>query len=449
MDTLRPPIVPPHAAMQNTPLKLRTTSVPTSGKIFKVEDVNHDLLVELDDATIDEGTLNTPSHFVLNQSNQMLPRVAQSIPSAGNSQLQIMSLALGNEKLYRNGFWDPMEVPNMLRSQPTTALNANTSTSSLRVRQSHLHSSQQRHTNTGPRHVTVQRSILGTSQEETIKGTFVPTAGSKEECIAKWLNRITDALLGLIPKNAVPSPTIPATTATNKIITCSATCRPQCYWSSETSCKPIKDSLMPWKPDVVLREKDSPIVFGPQPEFSWKDVMSFVELSSTPYSNSEDVKTVRNNVMCKVYAVFASQPGRRFLFALSIANKQLRVHMFDRSGVVHSHCRACSTAERTATNIVQAPIAHAHRAPRAPRSSCLCSPLLALAPTAPCSRCLLLRCLLLRCLLLRCLLLTHAACSLCSCSLLPAPAPAPAPCSSLLLALLALALMLPSLTAPF
>ena len=102
MDTLRPPIVPPRAAMQNTPLKLRTTSVPTSGKIFKVEDVNRDLLVELDDATIDEGALNTPSHFVLDQSNQMLPRVAQSIPSAGNSQLQITSLALGNEKLYRN-----------------------------------------------------------------------------------------------------------------------------------------------------------------------------------------------------------------------------------------------------------------------------------------------------------------------------------------------------------
>ena len=72
----------------------------------------------------------------------------------------------------------------------------------------------------------------------------------------------------------------------------------------------------------------------------------------------------------------------------------------------HRRCKACSTAERTATNIVQAPIARAHRAPHAPCSSCLCSPLLAPAPTAPCSRCLLL---------------THAACPLCSCSLLPAP----------------------------
>ena len=76
-----------------------------------------------------------------------------------------------------------------------------------------------------------------------------------------------------------------------------------------------------------------------------------------------------------------------------------------------SRCRACSTTERTATNIVQAPIAHAHCAPRAPHSSCLCSLLLAPALTAPCSRCSLSRCLL----------LTHA------------PAPAPCSCSFSLL----------------
>ena len=49
-----------------------------------------------------------------------------------------------------------------------------------------------------------------------------------------------------------------------------------------------------------------------------------------------------------------------------------------------ARCRACSTAERTATNIVIAPIACAHRA--APCSSCLRSS----APRAPCSSCSLL-----------------------------------------------------------
>ena len=97
---------------------------------------------------------------------------------------------------------------------------------------------------------------------------------------------------------------------------------------------------------------------------------------------------------------------------------------------VPGRCRACSTAERTATNIIQAPIARVHRAPCAPCSSRLCSPLL-----------------------LPSLLLPAPA----PCAPAPAPAPcapAPAPCSSLLLALLALALLaltlvLPSLAAPF
>ncbi|KAI6009977.1 hypothetical protein BKA83DRAFT_4093586, partial [Pisolithus microcarpus] len=40
--------------------------------------------------------------------------------------------------------------------------------------------------------------------------------------------------------------------------------------------------------------------------------------------------------MRKAYAVFASQPGRRFLFALSIAGQKFRAHMFDHSGVIHS-----------------------------------------------------------------------------------------------------------------
>ena len=74
-------------------------------------------------------------------------------------------------------------------------------------------------------------------------------------------------------------------------------------------------------------------------------------------------------------------------------------------------CRACSTAEHTATNIIQALIARTHHAPHAPHSSCLCSllllpsllllmlvlpaphlhsllsPLLTCTPCSPCSSC--------------------------------------------------------------
>ena len=91
-------------------------------------------------------------------------------------------------------------------------------------------------------------------------------------------------------------------------------------------------------------------------------------------------------------------------------------------------CRACSTAECTATNIIQAPIAHA---PRAPRSSRLCSllllPLLLLpapAPFAPapcsCSSC--------SCSCSSC----SCSCSLCLCLCSLLFAHAPFACSSLL-----------------
>ena len=87
-------------------------------------------------------------------------------------------------------------------------------------------------------------------------------------------------------------------------------------------------------------------------------------------------------------------------------------------------CRACSTPERTAINIVIAPIARAHRAAPhtpAPCSCSSCSPLLMLVLSAPCSCS--------HCSLSRCLLLTHAApcscslrsCSSCSCSCARAP----------------------------
>ena len=127
--------------------------------------------------------------------------------------------------------------------------------------------------------------------------------------------------------------------------------------------------------------------------------------------------------------------------------------------VALGRCRACSTAERTATNIVQAPIARAHRAPRAPLllllCSCSCSsrscapaphaPVLLLltlllpAPRtqcAPFAHCSLLLALVLPSLAAPRTCAPFAPCSLRSCSLrsllpsllLPAPAPT-APCS--------------------
>ena len=144
-----------------------------------------------------------------------------------------------------------------------------------------------------------------------------------------WLNEVTEALQAFIPTGTVLGRIIPDNLV--KVTRCST--RTSCVWSWETSCKPIKDGPLVSKPDVVLRERPP---FGPQPEFSWKDVISFVELTSTTYSNSSSTGTIRNSIMRKAYTIFASQPGRHFLFALSIASQDLHVHMFDRSGVVHS-----------------------------------------------------------------------------------------------------------------
>ncbi|KAI5993198.1 hypothetical protein EDD15DRAFT_2196640 [Pisolithus albus] len=277
MDISCPPMHVRYAVMQNSPLKLKTTSVPMTGKFFRVQDANQHLLVELQGATIDEQLLKTRSHYILDRCEKMLPAITKHIPQADvNLPLSISSLQNGDEFLYCNGCWEPMDLPQILR------LSESPSTTLSQPRRNH------------PRHEAVQRHIPGTSQEEAVEGTFLPTAGSEEWQVAKWLNKLALAVWAFIPGS-------PSTA-----------------------------------PDVVLQEDSLGHAFGPQPELSWKDVISFMELMSGTYSLSDDIGTVRNAVMCKAYAVFASQPGRRFLFALSIAGQKFHAHMFDRSGVIHS-----------------------------------------------------------------------------------------------------------------
>ena len=174
----------------------------------------------------------------------------------------------------------------------------------------------------------MQRCIPGTSQEETIVGTFLPTAGSEEQHVASWLNKITCALEAFVPPPPLPN--------TVRAVTHSLTAKHHHVWSSETSHKLITVNLLPLKPDLVLQESTE-LAFGPQQEFSWKNVISFMELTSSAYSHSDNMKTVHNGVMRKAYAIFASQPNQHFLFAMSIARQEFCAHMFDHAGVVHTH----------------------------------------------------------------------------------------------------------------
>ncbi|KIK20320.1 hypothetical protein PISMIDRAFT_13073 [Pisolithus microcarpus 441] len=290
------------------------------GKFFRVQDVNQDLLVELQGATINEQLLITWSHYILDCCEKMLPVIMKHIPQADvNSLLSISSLQNGDEFLYCNGCWEPVDLPQILR------LSESLSTTLSQPRWNR------------PRREAVQRHIPRTSQEEAVEGTFLPTASSEEWQVAKWLNKLALAMWAFIPGS--PSTVVLGSTVTHRRITCSTAAlhgMNRCLWFAESSCKPIKDNLMSWKPDMVLREDSLGRAFRPQPELSWKDVISFMELTSGTYSLSDDIGTVCNAVMCKAYAVFASQPGRWFLFALSIAGQKFRTHMFDRSGVIHS-----------------------------------------------------------------------------------------------------------------
>ena len=151
--------------------------------------------------------------------------------------------------------------------------------------------------------------------------------GSEEQQVATWFNKITSALEPFIP---------PVPTSSDKVLTRSAMVISLRSWSSETSRKLVKDALMAWKPDIIIQEKLAPGVHGPQPEFSWSSIIFFIKLTLTPYSSSDSSGTIRAAVTRKAYTTFVSQPNRRFVFALSIADQKHHAYMFDRSRAVHS-----------------------------------------------------------------------------------------------------------------
>ncbi|KAI5986053.1 hypothetical protein EDC04DRAFT_2913519 [Pisolithus marmoratus] len=308
MDIPSPSMPVWYVATQNTPLKLKTTLVPTMGRFFKAEDVNQDLLVELQGATIDEPLLDNHSHYILAQCNKMLPMIMECIPQAdANSLLMIRLLKNGDNFLYCSGCWEPTEIPHMLRATPLPSTGSSQSQCGCSGRPSH---SKQSHSNSGLRHETVQRHIPGASQQEAIEGTFLPTSGSEEWHVTRWLNVITSALQAFIP--AMAGTAILGPVVTHRRVVHSAAALHSLnhhLWFSEASSKLIKDNLMPWKPDLVLQEDSPGHAFGPQPELLWKDIISFMELTLATYLLSDDMGTVCNAVVCKAYAVFTSQPG--------------------------------------------------------------------------------------------------------------------------------------------
>lgn len=102
------------------------------------------------------------------------------------------------------------------------------------------------------------------------------------------------------------------------------------HWSAEFAVKPMPMDLdMKMKPDIALLQKDP---FDPHGPDSWRNVMSFLELSS-----SNDFSQIAKQLTRKAYAVFVAQPGRRFVPALSITHSHFRLHVFDHASIINTH----------------------------------------------------------------------------------------------------------------
>ncbi|KAI6043356.1 hypothetical protein EDC04DRAFT_2600229 [Pisolithus marmoratus] len=250
MDIPSPSMPVWYAATQDTHLKLKTTLVPTTGRFFKAEDVKQDLLVELQGATIDELLLDNQSHYILTQCNKMLPTIMEHIPQVdANSPLMIKLLKNGGNFLYCSGHWEPTEVPHTLRATPLPSTGSSKSQHGLSSRSL---CSKQSHLNSSLRHETVQRHIPGTPQQESIEGTFLPTSGSEEWHVMRWLNRIASALQAFVPAMAGAA-TLGPVVVHRRVVHSAATLHSvNCHlWFSEASSNLIKDNLMLWKSDVV------------------------------------------------------------------------------------------------------------------------------------------------------------------------------------------------------
>ena len=182
--------------------------------------------------------------------------------------------------------------------------------------------------------ITIKRKIKVSNMDsesvtETEEGIYLPKPGMEEIQMAMWLNRITTALRSLVVHKAgSSSPVGLQTRAKTPELT-----DVQRHWSAEFAVKPTPTDLdMKMKPDIALLQSDS---FDPHGPDSWRNVMSFLELST-----SRDFSRIAKQLVRKAYAVFVAQPGRYFVPVLSITHSHFRLHIFDCAGVIHScaHC---------------------------------------------------------------------------------------------------------------
>lgn len=320
--TTTPPRRNAVTSMPFTPYILKTASTPTSAKLLQAAALDQDLKNELTGAAIEEPQWTPNSddvHYVLHFYECFQSQTRVEVPKL--SELKDDQVPLYD---ITSNCWQPILIPHILRLRtPSARRTGNTNTTSTADSEGQRTSEDdQPQQKSGSRSLTITRTVEDTNKElvtEVEQGNYFPTAGSEEEKVASWLNRIV--------ASARSSQSAGLQTRSKTRVLADV----QRNWSAQFSTRPAPtdvDIRINLKPDIALLQKDP---FDPDGSYTWRHAVSFLELTS-----SEDNSRMRKQIARKAYAIFVSQPGRRFVIALSITQLQFRLHLFDRAGVVHS-----------------------------------------------------------------------------------------------------------------
>ncbi|KAH7916856.1 hypothetical protein BV22DRAFT_1052862, partial [Leucogyrophana mollusca] len=255
-----------------TPHCIKTASVPTSGRSNKVPDLNRDLLGELRGAILDESRLK--AEVLANNSI-----TAHLFPDEVIFCAFPRVIALGKVIYTR--------ILGIFKTSAAGSLFQDGCWNSSHIPSIICATSPKQH----PRQITLR--------ETGVHGTFIPDAGTEEAQLAHWFNRISDQLCRVLP--------LLISTNSPRSLVCMR------RWSSCSSTMATEGGIVANKPDLALCDQLTlkSNTLRRKPPFEWKDIRVLCELTSKPFNvHLEEI--------------------------LSISNRCLRVHLFDRAGAIFS-----------------------------------------------------------------------------------------------------------------
>ncbi|KAI6020926.1 hypothetical protein BKA83DRAFT_4126818 [Pisolithus microcarpus] len=345
-------ITPPPPSFRNaitelsiTPLHAKTSSVPLDGRVFKAATLDAELATELEGATIFEAPQGSKDSYVIYWYE------LSHLENIGRIRAELLK-TIHDMPLFCKGCWEPSLIPHMLRqstANPTEVASSSSSGSGTRTQRpqsnlphhSHCQSTSKqptttsglkRHSRASLRQELVTHDVPDTDLKETVEGTLIPITGSEETVVATWLNQIIASFTPLASQSKSSQSGLEGwnkpclTRSASKVADTSKMHHHLCLWSSQYTAKLVENSHMSVKPDIILCGQ-----LDQHTGFAWHNVISFLELMSSTHSTQ-----LQQDITCKAYAVFMSQPSRRFIVAISLACQEFHLHIFNCSGTIHS-----------------------------------------------------------------------------------------------------------------